>query len=160
VVPAMAARRNADLHTTGDPAGAMKVVLNASLGKAQLQKRFAEAIADQAVWADDADSAIAELKSADALVCQDSFFSERVAGGVRHDAPKMRWIQLTTAGYDHVKRHGVPERITVCNAGEAYAPAVATHALALLLAAQRRIATALSQEQRHAWDRGFTAQLT
>jgi len=138
----------------------MKVVLNASLGKAQLQKRFAEAIADQAVWVDDADGAIAELQSADALVCQDGFFSEKIAEAVRHGAPKLRWIQLTTAGYDHVKRHGVPPRITLCNAGEAYAPAVATHALALLLAAQRRVATALTQQQRHAWDRGFATQLT
>jgi phosphoglycerate dehydrogenase-like enzyme len=138
----------------------MKVVLNASLGKAQLQQRFAEIIAGQAIWVDDADAAIRELRSADALICPDHFYSANIAEAVRSSSPNLRWIQLLTAGYDHTKRLGVPEQITVCNAGQAFAPAVAIHAVALLLAVQRRIPTALVNQSRHAWDRGFTMQLT
>ena len=48
----------------------------------------------------------------------------------------------------------------MCNAGHAYAPAVATHAVTLLLALQRRIPAILANQQRHAWDRALTAQLT
>ena len=117
----------------------MKVVLNASLGKAQLQKRLAEQIASQAIWVDDADAAIRELPSADALVCPDHFYSAKIADAVRTSAPKLRWIQLLTAGYDHIKQRGAPKQVTVCNAGQAYAPAVAMHAVALLLAVQRRL---------------------
>jgi phosphoglycerate dehydrogenase-like enzyme len=138
----------------------MKIVLNASLGKAQLQKRFAGQIADQAIWADDADAAIRELQSADALICPDHFYTEKIAEAVRRSSPNLRWIQLLTAGYDHAKRLGVPAHITVCNAGHAFAPAVALHAVALLLAVQRRIPAVLANQQRHAWDRAFTAQLT
>jgi phosphoglycerate dehydrogenase-like enzyme len=48
----------------------------------------------------------------------------------------------------------------VCNAGQAYAPGVATHAIALLLAVQRCLPTVIANQRRHAWDRAFTAQLT
>jgi phosphoglycerate dehydrogenase-like enzyme len=138
----------------------MKVVLNASLGKAQLQKRFAEQIAGQAIWVDDADAAIGELATADALICPDHFYTEKVAATVRNASPNLRWIQLLTAGYDHAKRLGVPKHVTLCNAGHAFAPAVAMHAVALLLAVQRRIPIVLANQQRHAWDRAFTSQLT
>jgi phosphoglycerate dehydrogenase-like enzyme len=137
----------------------MKVVLNASLGKAQLQQRFAEKIAGEAIWVDDAAAATRELQSADALICPDHFYSEKVAEAVR-SSPSLRWMQLLTAGYDHAKRLGVPDQVTVCNAGHAFAPAVAIHAVALLLAAQRRLPTVLANQKRHAWDRGFTTQLT
>jgi len=90
----------------------MKVVLNASLGKAQLQKRFAEQIAGQAIWVDDADAAIGELATADALICPDHFYSEKVAAAVRGASPNLRWIQLLTAGFDHAKRLGVPKHVT------------------------------------------------
>jgi phosphoglycerate dehydrogenase-like enzyme len=54
----------------------------------------------------------------------------------------------------------VPAHVTLCNAGAAYAASVATHAIALLLALQRHIPTALANKTRHAWDRAFTPQLT
>jgi phosphoglycerate dehydrogenase-like enzyme len=138
----------------------MKVVLNANLGKAQLERRFADQAVHQGVWVGDADAAIAELRSADVLICPDHFVSTKLAEAVRNGgAPELRLIQLLTAGYDHIKKHGVPPHVTVCNAGEAYAPAVATHAVALLLAVQRQIAAVIANKTRHAWDRAFAAQL-
>jgi phosphoglycerate dehydrogenase-like enzyme len=137
----------------------MKLVLNANLGKAQLQRRLAAQVADQPVWVDDVDAAMRELPSADVLICPDHFLSPKLADAVRNGAMRLRLIQLLTAGYDHAKKHGVPGHITVCNAGEAYAPAVATHAVALLLALQRRITTVLANQARHAWERGFAPQL-
>src|SRR4051812_24984261 len=139
---------------------AMKVLVSASLGKAQLQKRLAEKIGDRAHWVETADVAISELPTADALICPDHFLSTKVTNAVKTSAPNLRWIQLLTAGYDNIKRHGAPSRITVCNAGEAYAPAVATHAIALLLALQRRIPAVLTDQARHVWERGFAPFLT
>jgi phosphoglycerate dehydrogenase-like enzyme len=135
----------------------MKVVVTASLGKGQLQKRLAETIGDKAIWVDDPAAAAKELRDADALLCPDHFFA-KIAEAVRTDAPKLRWIQLLTSGYDHAKRLGVPERITVCNAGEAYAPAVATHAVTLLLALQRQMPAALANQPKHVWNKDFAAQ--
>src|SRR5262249_12397098 len=108
----------------------------------------------------DGDAVIPELPSADVLICPDNFYSAKLAEALRRDAPKLAFIQLLTAGYDHAKRQGVPAGVTLCNAGEAYASAVAAHAIALLLAVQRHIPTALANQGRRAWDRAFTPQLT
>ena len=138
----------------------LQVILTGNFAKTQLQRRVADMIADQALWVEDADAAIRALPSADALLCPDRFYSATIAEAVRHAAPKLRWIQLLTAGYDRAKQHGVPAHIAVCNAGPAYAPAVAMQAVALLLALQRRLPTILTNQKRHAWDRSCTAELT
>jgi phosphoglycerate dehydrogenase-like enzyme len=138
----------------------MKVLVTARLGEAELKRRLAEQVGDQAIWVADGDAMIPELPSADVLICPDNFYSAKLADAVRRDAPKLAFIQLLTAGYDHAKRQGVPAHVTLCNAGAAYAAAVATHAIALLLALQRHIPTALANRTRHAWDRAFTLQLT
>jgi phosphoglycerate dehydrogenase-like enzyme len=138
----------------------MKVLVTARLGEAELKRRLAEQVGDEAIWVADGDAMIPELPSADVLICPDNFYSAKLADAVRRDAPKLAFIQLLTAGYDHAKRQGVPAHVTLCNAGAAYAAAVATHAIALLLALQRHIPTALANKTRHAWDRAFTLQLT
>jgi phosphoglycerate dehydrogenase-like enzyme len=138
----------------------MKVIVTASLGKAQVQQRLADRIGDQAHWVESADAAVSELPTADALICPDHFISARIAEALKTSAPALKWVQLLTAGYDNIKLHGAPARITVCNAGEAYGPAVATHAVALLLALQRRIPAVLADQARHAWERSFAPLLT
>jgi phosphoglycerate dehydrogenase-like enzyme len=138
----------------------MKVLVTARLGEAELKRRLAEQVGNQAIWVQDGDAMIPELSSADVLICPDNFYSAKLADAVRRDAPKLAFIQLLTAGYDHAKRQGVPAHVTLCNAGEAYASSVATHAISLLLALQRHIPTALANQAQHAWDRAFTPQLT
>ena len=138
----------------------MKVLVTARLGEAELKRRLAEQIGYQAIWVQDGDAMIPELPSADVLICPDNFYSAKLAEAVRREAPKLAFVQLLTAGYDHAKRQGVPAHVTLCNAGEAYAAAVATHAIALLLALQRHIPTAFANQAQQAWDRAFTPQLT
>ena len=138
----------------------MKVLVTARLGEAELRRRLAEQVGNRAIWVADGEAMIPELPSADVLICPDNFYSAKLADAVRRDAPKLAFIQLLTAGYDNAKRQGVPSHVTVCNAGEAYASSVATHAIALLLALQRHIPTALANQTRQAWDRAFTPQLT
>jgi phosphoglycerate dehydrogenase-like enzyme len=138
----------------------MKVLVTARLGEAELRRRLAEQVGNQAIWVADGDAMIPELPSADVLICPDNFYSAKLADAVRRYAPKLAFIQLLTAGFDHAKKQGVPAHVTLCNAGEAYASAVAAHAIALLLALQRHIPTALANQARQAWDRAFTPQLT
>ena len=92
---------------------ALQVILTGNFAKTQLQRRVADMIADQALWVEDADTAIRALPSADALLCPDRFYSATIAEAVRNSAPKLRWIQLLTAGYDRAKQHGVPAHIAV-----------------------------------------------
>jgi phosphoglycerate dehydrogenase-like enzyme len=142
----------------------MKVLVTARLGEAELKRRLADQIGAQigaqVIWAENGDGMIPELPSADVLICPDNFYSATLAEVIRRDAPKLALIQLLTAGYDNAKRQGVPSHVTVCNAGEAYASSVATHAIALLLALQRHMPTTLANQGRHTWDRAFTPQLT
>src|SRR5215813_12438943 len=138
----------------------MKVLVTARLGKTQLERRLAEQIGSQAIWVQDGDAMIPELPSAHVLICPDDYYSTKLAEAVRRDAAKLAFIQLLTAGFDHAKRQGVPPHVTLCNAGDAYAASVATHAITLLLALQRHIPTVFANQARHAWDRAFTPQLT
>lgn len=68
-------------------------------------------------------------------------------------ATRLKWIQLLSAGYDAVVEYGVPPGVTMTNAGDAYAPAVGTHAVALLLAVQRQLPAFLASQARQTWDR-------
>src|SRR5262249_54753621 len=147
-------------HKPADVDQPMKVLVAARLGEAELRRRLAEQVGNQAIWVADGDAMIPELAEADVLICPDNFHSAKLAEAVQRDASKLAFIQLLTAGYDHVKKQGLPAHVTLCNAGEAYASSVATHAIALLLALQRHIATARANQARHAWDRAFTPQLT
>ena len=137
----------------------MKVVLHATLGKTAIVERLRAIVQGELVIADDPATAIAALPDADAFVCTDFFYSAELASAAA-SAPRLRLIQLLTAGYDRVAKFGAPAQATVCNAGAAYAPAVATHALALLLALQRQIPAILADQPRHAWERGFAPRLT
>jgi phosphoglycerate dehydrogenase-like enzyme len=88
------------------------------------------------------------------LLIPDAFYSAAVATMLRERAKKLKWIQLLSAGYDAVVRNGIPAGITLTNAGDAYAPAVATHAVALLLGVQRQFPILFEDQKRHAWDEG------
>ena len=137
----------------------MKIVAQASLGKAQIVERLKASPGADVRVVDDAAAAIRELPDADAFVCVDFFYSAEIAAAAGA-AKGLRAIQLLTAGYDRVAQYGAPAGVPVCNAGEAYAPAVATHALALLLALQRQVPAILADQPKHAWERGFAPRLT
>jgi phosphoglycerate dehydrogenase-like enzyme len=94
----------------------------------------------------------AELGDADALWIWPSFYDAEVAAGLRRHAARLRWLQLPTMGYDTVEEHGAPCEVVVTNAGDAYAPTVAEHALALLLALVRRLPGAIARAAHGAWD--------
>src|ERR1700676_1459269 len=93
----------------------------------------------------DASEVQRELADADALWIWPSFYDADVAAALGHHARRLRWVQLPTMGYDTLEEHGVPAGVVVTNAGDAYAPTVAEHALALLLALVRRLPGAVTR---------------
>src|SRR5262245_9071846 len=50
----------------------MKVLVAARLGEAELKRRLAEQVGDQAIWVADGDAMIPELPSTDVLICPDN----------------------------------------------------------------------------------------
>tara|TARA_A100001037_G_scaffold305710_2_gene346948 strand:- start:6885 stop:7859 length:975 start_codon:yes stop_codon:yes gene_type:complete len=81
----------------------------------------------------------AEIEDADALVINNAFYTAELAAIVHDKAARLRWIQFYSTGYNNAEAHGIPKDVVLTNAGSVYAPPVAEHALALVLALVRRL---------------------
>jgi phosphoglycerate dehydrogenase-like enzyme len=101
----------------------------------------------------------AALPDAEAIVMLGHFYTAQVAALIRERGRKLRWIQLTTAGYDGISFHGVPETVVVTNAGHSHAPTVAEHAVTLLTALTRRLPCFAEPQARHVFDRAVPLPL-
>jgi phosphoglycerate dehydrogenase-like enzyme len=95
------------------------------------------------------------LPDADGIVMLGHFYTAGTAALVRQASRRLRWIQFTTAGYDGITFHGVPDRVVVTNAGHSHAPMVAEHAVTLLAALTRRLHLYAEPQGRHVFDRGI-----
>lgn len=99
-----------------------------------------------------------QLSDAEGLIIQDPAWSADVAA-LAGKAPKLHWVQLLTAGYDHLRTHGAPPSASITNARGAFSPAVAVHAVSLYLALLRNIPQIVAQKQTSTWDRSFAAKV-
>ena len=80
-----------------------------------------------------------EIAEADGFVVYNNQYTAEVAETLRRRARRLRWVQFATSGTDNAEAHGLPEDVTLTNAGDAWAPAVAEHAMALLLGLRRAL---------------------
>ena len=101
----------------------------------------------------------AALPNTDGIVMLGHFYTAEVAALVREKGSRLRWLQFTTAGYDGITFHGVPETIAVTNAGHSHGPIVAEHAIMLLTALTRRLHLFAEPQSRHVFDRGIALPL-
>jgi phosphoglycerate dehydrogenase-like enzyme len=102
---------------------------------------------------DDPSGLVAALDGADALVMNNpAIYTAEFADQLGRHGRALRWVQLLSAGYDGPLLHGIPEGVILTNAGEAWSPTVAEHALALLLALLRRLPECLRAQQEQQWD--------
>ena len=99
------------------------------------------------------------LPETDGIVMLGHFYTADVAALVRQKGERLRWIQLTTAGYDGFTFHGVPETVAVTNAGHSHGPMVAEHAIMLLAALTRRLPLFAEPQSRHVFDRNIALPL-
>ncbi|MBA2468143.1 MAG: D-2-hydroxyacid dehydrogenase [Chloroflexia bacterium] len=71
-------------------------------------------------------------------------------------APKLKWIQSSSAGVEFVAR--IPELVAsdiiLTNTRGAHGPSIGEHAMALLLAMTRHIPESIEQQKRKHWERG------
>jgi phosphoglycerate dehydrogenase-like enzyme len=138
----------------------MRIVIRALHGTAPLVSRVQALVGNGVTLANDDTALAANIDDAELLLVTDNLYSAEVAGLLRTRAAKLKWIQLLSAGYDAVAQHGVPPGVAVTNAGDAYAPSVAAHAVALLLSLQRQVPIFLASQARHHWERGRGAHNT
>lgn len=122
---------------------------------------LAERLGAQAVAIDDTDvdARRRELADADALWTWPTFYDPDLVALLKANAPRLRWVALPTMGYDPVEAYGLPRGVTVTSAGDAYAPTVAEHAVALLLALVRRIPPAVQNAMTGTWDQSGATRI-
>jgi phosphoglycerate dehydrogenase-like enzyme len=138
----------------------MRIVLWATYAKAELIGRLEPILRESLVVVTNAEELGAAIGEAEALLCPDFLYGAQLAETVRTRGKRLRWLQLLTQGFENAQAHGVPAGVTVTNAGDAYSPAVAMHAVALLLVAQRRFPAMLANQLQGAWDRSMSTAMT
>jgi phosphoglycerate dehydrogenase-like enzyme len=111
------------------------------------------------VSVDDAAGMLREVDDADALWLWPAFYDAALAAALERNAARLRWLQLMTMGFDPLEQFGAPSTLTITNAGDAYAPTVAEHALTLLLALLRRVAPAVRNVAEHRWEPALSSEV-
>jgi phosphoglycerate dehydrogenase-like enzyme len=138
----------------------MRIVLWATYAKSELVGRLEPLLSDDLAVVAEPEGLATAIADAEALLCPDFLYGAHVADMVRGRGKRLRWLQLLTQGFENAQSHGVPAGITVTNAGDAYSPAVAVHAVALLLAVQRRFPFMLANQTRGEWNRSMSIAMT
>jgi len=85
----------------------------------------------------------------DAVIISNDFYTPEVARLIFTAAPRLRWIQSSSTGYEHLDQLGAPRHLAVTEPGPIYSEIVAEHAVALLLA----LARGVLQMERYRLDR-------
>ncbi len=100
-----------------------------------------------------------QLADAQAAILSGREYDAGVAAAFRAQGGSLRLLQFLTAGYEGAVLHGVPPRVAVCNAGDAYSAVVAEHVLTLLLSMIRRMPVLFEQQRQRRWDRAIREAL-
>ncbi len=137
----------------------MKVALWPSLAGKEIAASLGAVPGVDLAITDDVATLAAVATEIEVLVIGGHFFDARVAELLRAKASRLRFIQSITAGYEGLQTHGVPPGVVVANAGDSWSPAVAEHAMALLLALVKCLPQAILNQPRHLWDRAHTARM-
>ena len=113
------------------------VLIDSPLNENDIARELVPAGFDLTLVRPDAPEFMATMQDAEYLV---GFSDPRVNDAFYKNAPHLKLVQLTSAGYDRcdieaARRAGIP----ICNNGGANSTAVAEHALMLMLAVSRRL---------------------
>jgi phosphoglycerate dehydrogenase-like enzyme len=129
----------------------MRVVFRGQVFEAELTELAARR-GFEFVVARDEPELLRALPDADALWITPTFYSPAVPQAVKQRRGRLRWIGLTSAGYDVLLRAGVPPGVRMTYAVTVHGPAVAEHAVALLLALVRQLPRAFAAQAASRWD--------
>lgn len=92
------------------------------------------------------------VASLDGLIVSNDFYTPEVAA-LLATAQRLRWLQSSSTGYEHLAALGAPRHLAVTQPGPIYSEIVAEHGVALLLALARGVPRMERQRQARMWDR-------
>jgi phosphoglycerate dehydrogenase-like enzyme len=135
----------------------MKVVFGGHIVRAPVLEMLRQVPGIELVEADEVTDVIPHLAGADVLVISNPRAGQgaKVAQALNAPGRTVKWVQMVSAGTEGLTSYPLPADLPVTNHGGAAAPAVAEHAMALLLALGRRLDVALQYQARSEW--GATA---
>ncbi len=96
--------------------------------------------------------AIEQLATADAFWTTPSCYTPAIAAAVAANRGPLRWLALTSAGYDVFTRLGVASHLQLTYATGVHAPSVAEHTVAQVLALVRGFPLAFEQQRERRWN--------
>jgi len=105
----------------------------------------------RATSADSEEDLASVIEHANVLIIAGPNYTAGVAELVK-SAKHLDLIQLTTSGFENLIKFGIPAGTKVANAANAWAVAVAEHAMALMLTLGKQLMYAYTQQQGKRWD--------
>src|ERR1043166_8033027 len=98
----------------------MHVVIRSLHATALIAARATELVGPSVTVANNDAELAAAIPEAELFLITDNLYSAEVARILGERGRNLKWIQLLSAGYDAVARHGIPAGVTLTNAGDAY----------------------------------------
>lgn len=129
----------------------MRVILRAHVFRDELHE-VARKMQIELVSTDEIPVLEREAPEADALWTVPSTYDAAVAETLKRRAKKLRWIGMTSIGYDPLLRFGYPDGVAVTNVGDILGPVVAEHAVMLLAALVRQLPVMTQRQSAAKWD--------
>lgn len=101
------------------------------------------------------DELMPELPGADALLLADAppDMARKVKDALSSPENTVKWMHFLTAGREGFEAVGLPDGVAVTYPAGGVAPAVAEHAMTLLLAVTRRVPAMLAEQAKRNWSR-------
>lgn len=140
----------------------MKVVFGGQISRAPVLAALRQVQGIELVEANDVPDVVPHLAGAEVLVMANPRGGEgaKVAEALNAPGRTVKWLQFVSAGTEGLTSYPLPADLLITNQGGAAAPAVAEHAMALLLALGRRLDIAVARQARSEWSANTLRTLT
>jgi phosphoglycerate dehydrogenase-like enzyme len=125
----------------------------AALQGVNLKEHCADLDFAECTGVDSLDDLIDAVETSEVLMFNNPLYTAELAEALKGPRSAVKWLQLSSTGFDKLIDLGLPEDIIVTNAASIWAPIVAEHACSLMLALLRGLHHAERKRAAKDWDR-------
>ena len=139
----------------------MRIVFATKVARAPVLKALESAANVELIACNDLSEVAVHVQDADALVISDPRGPEgkAISDALKREGCRVKWVQAVTAGVAGLLAHGVPPHVVLTNQGGAVAPAVAEHAMTMVLTMTRRMGEIIDRSGKKQWNKEFDPAL-
>lgn len=129
----------------------MQVLVFSPFAADQMREALTNLPHVSAVVSPDKTEFLAALPEADAVAITMSLYDAEIGHAIAASS-RIRWIHFVSSGIDPILVYPPQAHVRITNSPQAWAPVVAEHAVALLLALQRGIPQMISAQAKTSWN--------